>query len=131
MATEQFQQQFAELSSAYLQHLENAELTALLNLFSPEAEVLSPLYGRQSATDFYTDLFADTNQSELTLKGTFINTANHSGCIFFQYSWTLATGEVVSFDVIDYLELGTEGKITFLQIVYDTVQSRPAWEKGK
>ena len=129
MKTEQFTQQFARMAQAYLQHLENADLTALLQLFAADAEVLSPLYGRQSATQFYSQLFADTNQSELELKDTLSNTANRSGCIFFQYSWTLASGEVVRFDVIDYLQLNTSGQITFLQIVYDTVQSRPALEK--
>ena len=104
MDIHQFEIHFKQLASAYLQHLEQAELTALLQLFSPKAEVLSPLYGRQSATDFYTALFADTNQSKLAWKDTLVNGANNSGCIFFEYSWTLASGEVVSFDVIDPLE---------------------------
>lgn len=126
---EQFQRQFAVVASAYLEYLEKADLSGLLSLFAPEAEVLSPLYGRQSATDFYQKLFADTNQSVLTPKDTLVNADAGTGCIFFTYSWTLASGEVVGFDVIDYVKLDKAGQITFLQIVYDTVQSRPAWEQ--
>ena len=129
MDSQLFEAHFKQLASAYLQHLEQADLTALLHLFAADAEVLSPLYGRQPATDFYTELFADTNQSKLAWKDTLVNSANNSGCIFFEYSWTLASGEVVRFDVIDYVKLDDAGQISFLQIVYDTVQSRPAWGK--
>ncbi|MEL6656638.1 MAG: nuclear transport factor 2 family protein [Bacteroidota bacterium] len=124
-----FETHFQQLSQAYLQHLANADLAALLQLFAPAAEVLSPLYGRQPATDFYRQLFSDTNQSKLQWKDTLVNKGNQSGCIFFEYSWTLATGEVVRFDVIDYVQLIDSGQINFLQIVYDTVQSRPALDK--
>ncbi|MEL6968651.1 MAG: nuclear transport factor 2 family protein [Bacteroidota bacterium] len=124
-----FETHFQQLSQAYLQHLANADLAALLQLFAPAAEVLSPLYGRQPATDFYRQLFSDTNQSKLQWKDTLINNSNQSACIFFEYSWTLATGEVVRFDVIDYVQLNDSGQINFLQIVYDTVQSRPALDK--
>ncbi len=129
MDTLQFETHFKQLAQAYLQHLEQANLALLLQLFAPGAEVLSPLYGRQSATAFYTALFKDTNQSQLTWKDTLINNSNRSGCIFFEYSWTLASGETVRFDVIDYVQLDDAGQIKFLQIVYDTVQSRPAWER--
>ena len=40
MDIHQFEIHFKQLASAYLQHLEQAELTALLQLFSPKAEVL-------------------------------------------------------------------------------------------
>lgn len=124
-----FLRSFKQLADAYLQHLATADLSQLLSLFAPDAEVLSPLYGRQPATNFYTNLFNDTQNSVLELKDVTVNSDAHSGCIFFNYSWALVNGEVVSFDVIDYLLLNEEGKISFLQIVYDTVQSRPAWEK--
>lgn len=125
----QFQRQFAVVTNAYLEYLEKADLNGLLGLFAPQAEVLSPLYGKQLATTFYRKLFADTEQSVLRLKDILVNPEAGSGCIFFTYSWTLANGEVVSFDVIDYLQLNETGQITFLQIVYDTVQSRPAWSQ--
>lgn len=130
MSSGLFYEQFEHLSRAYLDYLATSQLEALLNLFSEEAVVLSPLYGRLPATEFYTKLFADTNESVLELKDVLINPDKASGCIYFNYSWRLANGESVSFDVIDYLQLNESGKITFLQIVYDTVQSRPAWGQG-
>ena len=125
---EAFLKEFESLATAYLHHLSTADLDGLLQLFAPDAEVLSPLYGRQPATDFYTQLFADTTQSTLTFKDCSVNPGQRSGCIFFNYGWQLANGTAVDFDVVDYLKLNEAGKITFLQIIYDTVQSRPAWE---
>lgn len=129
MAHNQFQERFKRLAEDYLAHLDAAQLEPLLSLFSAGGVVLSPLYGQLPATDFYTRLFADTNNSRLQLKDVLVNPAKASGCIYFNYAWDLANGEVVSFDVIDYLQLNEAGEITFLHIVYDTVQSRPAWQQ--
>ena len=121
-----FHKTFAEIAVNYIDYLSVGDLNELLSLFASDAEVLSPLYGRQSAKAFYSRLFADTNDSVLELKDVLSNPKRSSGCIYFSYSWTLASGETVNFDVVDYVQLGPDGKITFLQIIYDTIQSRPA-----
>lgn len=116
------------LTSQYLQGLAEADIQAILSLFSAEAIVKSPLYGELPATVFYPKLFADTHESVVELKDILTNESALSVCIFFTYSWTMANGRLVVFEVIDYLKLNEQGQIEFLQIIYDTEQARAAFE---
>ncbi len=50
-----------ELTSRYLDALNHGSLESVLELFTPDAVVHSPLYGEMTAKSFYTDLFADTS----------------------------------------------------------------------
>jgi hypothetical protein len=123
-----FHHHVQELSEHYLNGLAQADLDGILNLFSPNAQVQSPLYGKMAATVFYHDLFQDTQSSEVQLKDVLTNERNFSACLFFSYTWILANGTKVEFEVIDYLQLNKEGLIESLQIVYDTRHSRQAHE---
>ena len=58
-----------ELADAYLDALRHANLAAMLGLFTDSAQVHSPSYGPIRASDFYAALFADTAESQLTLRG--------------------------------------------------------------
>jgi hypothetical protein len=49
-----------------------------------------------------------------------------TAAIYFDYDWAMANGGRVSFAVIDWLRLNTEGLIAELHILYDTVQARRA-----
>jgi ketosteroid isomerase-like protein len=49
-----------ELAEAYLGALGDADLTAMLSLFSEDAVVHSPLYGPVPAAKFFPALFSDT-----------------------------------------------------------------------
>lgn len=86
----------------------------------------SPVYGVKPARDFYTELFADTRQSELQLRGIFPEANGQRLALYFSYGWTLADGSHVDFDVVDILEFDEALRITYLKIIYDTVQSRRA-----
>lgn len=123
-----FHDHVQEISEHYLNGLAQADLDGILNLFSPNAQVQSPLYGKMAATVFYHDLFKDTQSSEVQLKDVLTNEKKLSACLFFAYTWTLASGTKVEFDVIDYLQFNQEGLIDLLQIVYDTRHSRQAHE---
>ncbi|MCY0937384.1 nuclear transport factor 2 family protein [Streptomyces sp. H34-S4] len=122
----------AELVSAYLAGLEQADTEAVLDLFVPGAMVHSPLYGPRPAAEFYPELFADTSRSELTLLGvmeghTPQNTALLS--FWFHFDWHLPSGAAAPFNVVDLAELAEDGRITTLRIVYDTVDVRPVFER--
>jgi hypothetical protein len=123
-----FHRRVQELSEHYLKGLAQADLEGILLLFSPEAEIQSPLYGKMMATLFYRELFKDTQSSEVRLKDVLTNENNLSACLFFAYTWTLASGTKVEFEVIDYMQLNKDGLIELLQIVYDTRHSRYAYE---
>jgi hypothetical protein len=121
-----------ELTEGYLGALGRGDLDAMLRLFSDGAVVHSPLYGPMPARDFYAVLFADTGASQLTLHGVMQGTALTGVplvSIWFDFGWRLAGGKQVRFDVVDVLELATDGRIAALRIIYDTSGIRPVFEE--
>lgn len=121
-----------QLAEAYLDALARADLAAMLALFSEAALVHSPLYGPTPARQFYPALFGDTSQSLLTLLGV-THGAKADGTplvsIWFHFDWRLPSGRPAPFDVVDVLELTTDGRVAALHIVYDTADVRPAFEQ--
>jgi hypothetical protein len=120
------------LAQAYLGALGNADLTAIISLFSEGGLVHSPLYGPMTATDFFAALYSDTAESRLTLRGVTHGTKADGTAlvsIWFHFDWWLPSGRKAPFDVIDMLELTDDGRIASLHIVYDTAQVRPAFEQ--
>lgn len=114
---------------AYLQALEAGDLAEILSIFSEEARVASPLYGEQSAPDFFRQLLADTDHSVITPLRLFYEETEHSGAAFFLYEWILDGGHHVAFEVVDLFRFDEAGKIEELRIIYDTAQTRKALEK--
>jgi hypothetical protein len=47
----------------YFKNVETGNIEAIINLFSEDGIVHSPLYGDIPAKDFYEDLFADRNMT--------------------------------------------------------------------
>ena len=121
-----------QLAEAYLGALGDANLAAMLGLFSEGALVHSPLYGPAAATDFFPALFGDTAESRLTLHGV-MQGATPGGMplvsIWFRFDWRLPSGHQVHFDVVDVLELAADERIAALHIVYDTAGVRPSFER--
>ncbi|WP_440122295.1 nuclear transport factor 2 family protein [Tenacibaculum sp. Ill] len=114
----------SEIAKKYLEHLENGNIEKVINLFSNNGIVESPIYGIKKADQFYRELNNDTSNSELFLKGIFEQNDSNNLALYFTYKWTLKNNEKVEFDVVDIIELDYENKITKLKIIYDTVISR-------
>ncbi len=118
-----------ELCRAYLAALNAGDLGAVLGLFAPGAQVVSPLYGTMPAKAFYAALFADTQASDTELLNIF-DRSDTGGAValHFRYGWTLADGKPVAFEVVDVIEL-TEARDAFakLTIIYDTAPLRSDW----
>ncbi|WP_248239456.1 nuclear transport factor 2 family protein [Microbacterium kunmingense] len=114
----------------YLSSLEAGDTTRILRLFATDAIIHSPLYGERSAADFYPALFADTEQSRLTLRS--VMTGKRDGrdilSFWFDFDWVLASGEPAPFTVVDVAELDDAGLIERLHIVYDTAPIRGAFD---
>jgi len=72
----------------YFNCLEEGNYHEIIQLFSKEAIILSPLYGEKKPGDFYAELFADTNRSKITLKNIFIS-VSHQNIVsaLFLYDW--------------------------------------------
>lgn len=113
-----------QIAKKYLEHLEKGNIEKVINLFSNNGIVESPIYGIKKADEFYRELNNDTSNSELILKGIFEQNESNNLALYFTYKWTLKNNEKVEFDVVDIIELDSENKITKLKIIYDTVISR-------
>lgn len=120
-----------QLVDEYLAALAGGSTERVLALFSPSGQVDSPLYGTLPATEFYPALFADTEESRLTLRTTMEGTLGGLPVVsfWFDFDWTLANGEPAPFTVVDVAELDVEGLITTLHIVYDTAPVQAAFER--
>lgn len=112
------------VAERYMQLLEQGDMASVIQLFSVDGIVSSPIYGTQRAADFYRILAEDTTQSKLKLKGIFEEKEQLKLAVYFEYIWTLRSGKIVQFDVVDILEFDTRNKIQQLTIIYDTVISR-------
>ncbi|WP_444978803.1 nuclear transport factor 2 family protein [Acrocarpospora macrocephala] len=121
------------LVAGYLDALAAADADRALSLFAPGGIVHSPLYGTLPAQEFYPALFADTSESRLTLRATMTGKRDGRTVVsfWFDFDWTLASGEPAPFTVVDVAELDDEGRITRLHIVYDTAPIRGAFERQR
>jgi steroid delta-isomerase len=120
-----------DLAERYLGALGRADLASVLALFAPGGVVVSPLYGTLPATEFYPVLFADTAESRLALRATMRGERDGRTLVslWFDFDWTLASGEPAPFSVVDVLELDDDGRIERLTIVYDTAPIRDAFDR--
>lgn len=114
----------SEVANSYLEHLQNGNIVAVIDLFTHEGIVESPVYGVKKASQFYHELNNDTSKSELEVKGVFEERDSNTIALYFTYHWTLKNKEKVSFDVVDIIEFSSAHKIKKLTIIYDTVISR-------
>ncbi|MEM1326135.1 MAG: nuclear transport factor 2 family protein [Bacteroidota bacterium] len=113
-----------EVAKRYIALLEAGDMEAIIDLFADDGTVQSPIYGKQSAGDFYRQLAADTRQSQLHIRDLFESAEKAQLALYFEYIWTLRSGQIVRFEVVDILKFDEENKIQTLTIIYDTVQSR-------
>jgi hypothetical protein len=120
-----------DLVAAYLRALSTADDGLAVSLFTDDGIVHSPLYGALPAGEFYSALFADTSQANLTLKAV-MSGEDQVGRVtvsfWFHFDWRLPSGVAAPFDVVDVATLAPDGKIKDLHIIYDTVDVRPAFE---
>ncbi len=120
-----------DLVATYLRALGSSDLDLMLSLFSQDAVVNSPLYGPLPADEFFPGLFADTSQANLTPRATMTGTDGDGATVvsfWFHFDWRLPSGAAAPFDVCDIARLADDGQIRELNIIYDTVDVRPAFE---
>ncbi len=113
-----------EVAHQYLSFLEKGEVDNVVDLFTDDGIVESPLYGVKPARTFYKLLSEDTSSSELKFDGVFFENNTNRISLLFDYKWSLKNGKVIEFKVVDIIELTTENKIKKLAIIYDTVGAR-------
>ncbi|MFZ7101494.1 MAG: nuclear transport factor 2 family protein [Peptococcaceae bacterium] len=113
-----------QIIEKYLAGLQAGNYEEIIKLFSAEAQVHSPLYGKVKAGKFYTDLFNDTSKSTITLRNILLNQDNPSvGAGHFRYDWIMKDGTPTSFECVDIFNIDQSGKIEKLTIIYDTAST--------
>ena len=119
----------AELCLRYVDALNAGDLAAIEALFTPDATVLSPVYGPMNAREFHRAFFDDTDRTRPEVRGLFDHANNGQGAaLHLSFSWTFADQETVEFDAVDLFELSPEGRFRKLTIVYDSQPVRIAWQ---
>jgi hypothetical protein len=114
----------SEVATKYIEYLSNGAVEQVVSLFSADGMVSSPIYGDKPATSFFKELTNDTTNSKLTLRRIFDDPDSNSLALYFEYEWTVKSGKVVVFDVVDVLDFNHETKIEKLKIIYDTFVAR-------
>ena len=109
-----------DVGQQYLSALERGKLEGILELFAPDAQVISPVYGRLKADVFYSTLLADTHRSALQLHHSICDRKANKLAVYFTYRWTLKDDSLLIFDVVDILVLDSDCKIKELSIIYDS-----------
>jgi len=123
---------FQGLIKEYLNGLQSGNSEQLLSVFDQNAVVLSPLYGKLPAKQFYSDLFKDTTESKITLINTLQSNENQNTCAgHFRYDWTMKDGSLVTFECVDVFKVTKQNKIEQLTIIYDTFGVRDNFNKLK
>jgi hypothetical protein len=121
-----------ETIKLYIRALEKGSYETITKLFTEDAIVTSPLYGKIKASEFYKALFKDTTKSKITLLNIFVSKSNRDvGAGHFRYDWILKDRTPTSFECVDVFQFANDGKIKQLTIIYDTYKTRQAFEKIK
>ena len=121
-----------QLVMKYLKEFEERSLEGVLALFTPDAVVHSPMFGRVPAREFYTAFFKDSAKADVALLGVLGRGETASGGAITGYwarfSSTFVTGARHQFDLVAVMELNG-GKISAFHIVMDTAFIRSTFEK--
>lgn len=108
----------------YFQALEECNYQGIIKLFTRNAVVESPIYGKRKATDFYRDLIKKTKASKIKVYQIYKNSKSEAA--YLQYQWTLHNNMLITFDCVDIFYFTDDGKISYLKTIYDTYKIRKA-----
>ncbi|MEM6764903.1 MAG: nuclear transport factor 2 family protein [Bacteroidota bacterium] len=114
-------QVFCETIHTYFRYLEQADLAKVLTLFGEEGKVYSPVYGVKEIEPFYRGLFHDTEKSVISIHAIMANLNDpYHLSARFSYQWKRVDQPAVTFEGVDLFSFTKEGKISQLEIIYDT-----------
>ncbi len=101
-------------------------LDDVLNLFTPDAMVCAPIFGRMNARDFHVRLLKRNRQTIARLKNVFYGLSNASAvALHFAYTWTRHNGKIVVVDGIVIFEVcESSRRFSHLTIIYDPSELR-------
>ncbi|NKB52142.1 MAG: DUF4440 domain-containing protein [Rhizobiaceae bacterium] len=104
----------------YFELMSASDIAAIIALFEADAFILSPFLGKMSAEDFFNKLGSASTASKLTVFDVLLGESGDSAAAHFEYDWTLASGDQIVFQGIDYFKFSDAGKFASMSIFYDT-----------
>ena len=112
-----------EVVRAYLVAMAAGDLDRVLDCFTPDGRVSSPVYGGVPVADFYRQLFADTRSASVDLKRIYESKSGAHLAAHFSYRWERNDGTRTHCDLVDLFDFapGTQ-KIAHLTIIFDTAR---------
>ena len=104
----------------YFELLTAARTGEIVALFEKDAVVSSPFLGNVNAPDFFEKLGSASQASVLTVFDVLLGEDQSSAAAYFEYDWTLRSGEQIVFQGIDYFRFSSNGLFSSMAIFYDT-----------
>ena len=104
----------------YFELMSASDIDGIIDLFDKDAFVLSPFLGKMAASDFFKKLGNASTASKLTVFDVLLGENGDSAAAHFEYDWTLASGEKIIFQGVDYFKFADNGKFASMSIFYDT-----------
>lgn len=103
----------------YLHAMAANDLPGVVACFTPDALIVSPVYGEVPMRPFYEKLFADTLRATVTIRDLYRSAQRPDRWIaHFGYVWVRRDQADMNTELIDLFELDRSGdRITKLQIV--------------
>lgn len=119
------------LCRRYLTAMESGDLEALLSLFTDDATATSPIFGKQPARDFYSNVMRITSARSMVLKGIFTGASDLTrAAIHIAYTRTVGKGKPATIEGVDVFELtGDLSKFASVTIIYDTAPVRSDFDR--
>lgn len=115
----------------YVRRLDAGDVPGVLELFSEDGVVSSPMQGKIPAREFYPELAATLQRATITAQEVFVSTDDSCrAAVRFHYDWTAAAENPPNFDCIDVITVDNAGLIAELRFVYDTHPLRVAWQNA-
>lgn len=108
----------------YFDHLTASEMDAIIAMFEPNAQVLSPYAGYVQAGEFFSKLGVASARNKLTVFDVLVSENSDAVAAYFEYDWTLGSGDNIIFQGVDYFKFSATGKFASMSIFYDTYPSR-------
>lgn len=123
-----------ELCRRYQDALAQKDLSAVIELFTPDATVQAPITGTMGIEAFHTHLFTGSSLAIARLKHVFegIGTPEKTA-LQFTYTWVFSDGSVEVMDGVSIFEIadGDNTKFKSLTIVYDPTNLRRHLNDGQ
>ncbi len=104
----------------YFELMTESDIEGIIALFEDGAHVDSPFLGSMPAPQFFRKLGKASRASKLTVFDVLLGENADSAAAHFEYDWTLASGDRIVFQGIDYFRFGATAKFASMAIFYDT-----------